>query len=389
MNKKRLAIISLCCGIFALINSINIFILRHLSKFHISPDIFYLCVAIVMTAGIACGHIVRRTKSDDPETKKSRRAAFIGLSLSYLSLVVLFIIAAFIWYLRGAFEGVDLGKGSKTVVDEKATIRLLNPKKDIPKIESGVLIKYPSPPGKTYWLFPYDYLDWKYDFPGFEKTDLSSTECEEIIRIIRSGTIYFEDFKKENPKQSSPMERKIQDLQFLAKNKMGINTQSMGVLMKLSNRSVGFFNLLSSTDTTFVGIHLETGIFLGMANQAINPQLITRTHPSSIEILFPELNANDAIKKTQSYFDSGYSHAIEALKQNRELISAIGPIKEIRPAKGENAEGHWQDYTGSYFFRVEGASKTAGTQVQIVNDTLTIQFISDGRVAIPQMVNFK
>jgi hypothetical protein len=108
-------------------------------------------------------------------------------------------------------------------------------------------------------------------------------------------------------------------------------------MVKLANGSLAFFNLLVTPDKTFMGVHLKDGIYHGVSNQPLDDRFFSPTSPAEIEVLYPQLTAEAAIAKVQCHFGENYMESIRFIQTCPELLFAIGPIKEIHPAKGENS----------------------------------------------------
>ena len=68
-----------------------------------------------------------------------------------------------------------------------------------------------------------------------------------------------------------------------------------------------------------------------------------RAAREEIEVLYPDLSATEAVGRGAKKFGEIYTQVVRYISTTPEIIDSIGPIREVRPAKGRNEAGAWLD----------------------------------------------
>jgi len=111
----------------------------------------------------------------------------------------------------------------------------------------------------------------------------------------------------------------------------------------------------------------------------------TSAFPREIEILFPDLSAEKAVDRAASEFGDIYRQTVRYVATTPEIVAAVGPIREVRPAKGPNSARLWMDYSADFHFRVRGERGDALVRADLANNARGLEMFVNGKITeIPQ-----
>jgi tetratricopeptide (TPR) repeat protein len=294
------------------------------------------------------GHLARRNSSQGTRTTRALAAA--GLLFGYVELLFLSSVGLVWWSFSQ--NGAPLDPGGIVRCSDKAAERLLLGMEPPQSIVGGKVIRYPTAANSH--TFEWSYFQWRYDFPGFRQAPLGPQEARNLLKALRSGR---EEIR-------SRYDRALRGLH-------GRETAG-GVLFLLKNGDAAFISILQTPEGTLFYSQGESTIIRGISIEAATllERPIANARPE-IQVSFPELDAEHALRKGNHHFGGTYERAVEYVRNTPQIIAAIGPIRELRPARGPNKEFYWKDYSADFTFRVIGANGIAAVRVENQNDSWT------------------
>jgi len=227
--------------------------------------------------------------------------------------------------------------------------------------------------------FPYEEWrtrGWGYQFPGFRKPELTPTEMEDLISGFRQSKRFYYEIKDTIIKEGNtgvitgiwtPEMKQWKDAfdRFHEKADRAYRSGEFQVYMK--NGRIGTVTVWWNKGK--VGFHDidEKPWVIGFSEPVLQlvQQVSPRVEESQIEIVFPELEPEEATRKAEKQFGDVYRRALAYVKDSKALQDRIRRIMEIRPALAPNYGDWWQgagEYT--FTFKVTGEKAQAAVKVK-------------------------
>lgn len=238
-----------------------------------------------------------------------------------------------------------------------------------------------------------DVLFWDPQYVGFARTELTEGEIRELLQLLSSGNLFYrmpngETYQciRQNSLQGPVLETcreggQYMD-QYLSRKWEAERTRNVGLLQlfladgKLveiriypSELGLAFTPLETGGDWWLDGITPSTPLM---------DKLSARTVIPSIAVLWSEMNADQANKRSARILGKRYLTALDVIRNSPTVRDVFGEIQEIRPALGNNSYSSWMDSSSIFLtFRIIGVRGEGAVIIQ-GDDCFDLQMVIGG-----------
>ncbi len=215
-----------------------------------------------------------------------------------------------------------------------------------------------------------DVLFWDPQYVGFPRTELNEGEISLLLQLLSSGNLFYrmpngESYQciSQNPLQEPTLETcreggQYMD-QYLSRKWEAERTRKVGLLQLFLTEGRLVEIRIYPSELGLAFTPLETGGDWWLdgitPSSPLMDELSARTVIPSIAVLWPEMNADQANKRSAQILGKRYLAALDVIHNSSTVRDVFGEIQEIRPAVGNNSYSSWMDSNSIFLtFRIIG-----------------------------------
>jgi hypothetical protein len=325
------------------------------------------------------------------------------------ALTIVLSLAGFAFFIYKSLSQ-DLGRGARAAFDGAANLGLLTGKISVEKVADAIVIRFPEGSPKN---FPIGFYNWEYDYPGFDRAEVSAADARAILaQLVESHPVAestppvqkthaqtFAEMDSTRPELEKilgwPRDKPVSDREDVFIDVGGVSyglyaikgqVHDGVIVFHLRNGKAVYVRTLQAPNGVFVYVPTKVGTLSGALHGIVRTPIpaleaaFVRATPSEIEILYPNLSAEQAVARAAREFGDIYNQVVRYIATTPEIIAAVGPIRDIRPAKGRNDAGAWLDYGAQFTFRVRGDNGSAAVLAEISDNNRTLKMIANGKM---------